>query len=70
MSRLPQMLKEDFKHLGRLEGQYRVTGFLTEDFEDLSPEKGQPCDFYNVKDLAIYWTEFVEDFKPTITFPR
>ena len=62
---LPETLKEDFNQLDRLEGEYRVTGFLT---EDLEPEKGPPpCGFCNSKDVAKYLTELVEYYKPTIT---
>ena len=65
---LPETLKEDFNQLDRLEGEYKVTGFLTEDLEDLSPGEGSPpCGFCNSKDVARYLTELVDYYKPTIT---
>ena len=71
ISSLPETLKEDFEQLDQLEGQYRVTGMLAEDLEDLSPGKGSPpCGFCNTKDLAKYWTQFVENYKPMITFSK
>ena len=70
-SGLPETLKEDFKQLKRVEGHYRVTGCITEDLEDLSPGKGSPpCGFCNTKDLEMYWTQFVENYKPMITFSK
>ena len=51
---LPETLKEDFDQLNRLVGEYRVTSYHMEvfDLEDLSPRKGPPCSFCNVKALA------------------
>ena len=65
MSCLPHTLKEDFDQLDRLEGQYRVTSFLTEDLEDYSP-----CRFCNVKEYVKEWTKRVEDYKPMLTFSK
>ena len=65
MSSLPETLKEDFDQLVRLEGRYRVTSFLTEDLEDLSP-----CRMCNVKELVKLWAQLVEDHKPTMTFSK
>ena len=65
MSCLPLTLKEDFDQLDRLEGQYRVTSFLTEDLEDYIP-----CGFCNVKRSVKQWTKLVEEYKPMITFSK
>ena len=69
MSRLPETLKEDFDQLDRLEGQYRVTSILMEviDMEDLSPRKGPPCSFCNVKEEAEKMKMIVEHYKPMTT---
>ena len=65
VSCLPETLKEDFDQLIRLEGQYRVTNFLSEDLEDYSP-----CGFCSVKENAKKWAKMVEDYKPIITFSK
>ena len=70
ISSLPETLKEDFDQLDRLEGQYRVTGFLAEDLEDLSPGKDPSCGFCNVNNLAKYLTEMVEYYNPMITLSK
>ena len=52
ISSLPDTLKEGFKQLNRLEGQYRVTSVLIEDvyLEDLRTRIGPTCGFCNVKE--------------------
>ena len=70
ISSLPETLKEDFDQLDRLEGQYRVTGFLTEDLEDLSPGKDPSCGFCNTNNLANYLAVLMEDYKPMITLSK
>ena len=72
MSRLPETLKEDFDQLDRLEGQYRVTSILMEviDLEDLSPRKGPPCSFCNVKEEAEKMKMIVEHYKPMTTLSK
>ena len=72
ISSLPETLKEDFDQLDRLEGQYRVTSYLTKYvvLEEMSPEKGPPCGFCNVKDMVMKWAKLVEDNKPMYTFSR
>ena len=49
VSSLPDTLKEDFKQLNQLEGQYRVTSILIEAV-DLSTRIGPTCGFCNVKE--------------------
>ena len=68
---LPETLKEDFKQLEQLEGQFRLTRVLVEpvDFES-SPRKGPICDFCNVKVQAEEMKEMVEEFKPTKTLSK
>ena len=70
ISSLPETLKEDFKQLDRLEGQYRVTSYHIEvfDLEDLNPRKGPPCNFCNAKERAEKGMKIVDDYKPLITF--
>ena len=65
---LPETLKEDFKQLEQLEGQFRLTRVLVEpvDFES-SPREGPICDFCNVKVQAEEMKEMVEEFKLTKT---
>ena len=72
MSRLPETLKEDFDQLDQLEGQYRVTSILMEviDLEDLSPRKGPPCSFCNVKEEAEKMKMIVEHYKPMTTLSK
>ena len=70
ISSLPETLKEDFYQLDRLEGQYRVTGMLAEDLEDLSAGKVPSCGFCNTNNLANYLTELMEDYKPMITLSK
>ena len=68
ISSLPETLKEDFYQLDRLEGRYRVTGFFTEELEDLSP--GSSCWFCNVDHVTSAMTQFVEDYKPMTTWSK
>ena len=70
ISSLPKIFKENFNQLDRLEGQYRVTGFLAEDLEDLSPGKDPSCGFCNANNLAKYLTEMVEYYNPMITLSK
>ena len=72
MSRLPETLKEDFERLDRLEGQYRVTSILMEvvNLDDLSPRKGPPCGFCNVKEEAEKMKTIVEQYKPMTTLSK
>ena len=71
ISSLPETLKEDFKQLDRLEGQYRVTSYHIEVFDladDLSPREGPQCSICNAKERAKYGMKIVEDYKPLTTF--
>ena len=68
MAGLPETLKDDFEKVDRLEGQYRVTGFFTEELEDLSP--GSSCWFCNVDHVTSALTQFVEDYKPMTTLSK
>ena len=70
ISSLPETLKEDFFQLDRLEGRYRVTGFFTEELEDLNPGKGAACGFCNVHHVTSALTQFVEDYKPMTTLSK
>ena len=71
ISSLPEALRKDFEELDRLEGQYRVTNFLT-DLEDLSPGKGPPCGFCTHKEEADrkWKKKLVEKYKPKITMSK
>ena len=71
-SGLPETLKEDFNQLNRLEGQYRVTSILMEvvDLEDISPRKGSPCGFCNVKEEAEKMKPVVKHYKPMTTLSK
>ena len=72
ISSLPKTLKEDFDMLDRLEGRYRVTGFLVEDVdsEDFSPRKGPPCSFCTAKEQTEKRMNATEDYKPMATFSK
>ena len=70
MSSLPETLKEDLDQLDKLEGKYRVTAFLTEDLEDLSPGNEPPCGSCNAKNQMKHWKEVVEQYKPMITWSK
>ena len=65
ISSLPEALKEDFKKLDQLEGQYRLTSVLMEaaDLLELSPRKGPQCSFCGVKKQAERMNELVEKFR-------
>ena len=69
VSSLPDTLKEDFKQLNRLEGQYRVTSSLVEAV-DLIARKGPTCGFCNVKEETEKMKTFVEEYKPTTTIRK
>ena len=70
ISSLPETLKEDFKQLDRLEGQYRMTSYHTEvfDLEDFGPRKGPPCSFCNAKERTEEGMKTMVDNKPLTTF--
>ena len=72
ISSLPDTLKEGFKQLNRLEGQYRVTSYLMEaiNLVSLSPRKGPPCGFCNVKEETKKRTKIVEEYKPIFTLSK
>ena len=72
ISSLPEALKEDFKKLDQLEGQYRVTSILMEavDLKELSPRKAPPCSFCDVKKQADEMNEMVEQFKMVKTLSK
>ena len=72
ISSLPEALKEDFKKLDQLEGQYRVTSILMEavDLEELNPRKAPPCSFCDVKKQADEMNEMVEQFKMVKTLSK
>ena len=72
ISSLPEALKEDFKKLDQLEGQYRVTSILMEavDLEELSPRKASLCSFCDVKKQAEEMNEMVEQFKMVKTLSK
>ena len=72
ISSLPDTLKEDFKQLNQLEGQYRVTSCNIEvgDLEFLSSRNGPPCCFCNVKEKAEHAKTILENLKPIITFSK
>ena len=69
---LPDTLKEGFKQLNRLQGQYRVTSVLIEDvdLEDLRTRIGPTCGFCNVKEETEKMKTFVEEYKPTTTIRK
>ena len=69
ISSLPDTLKEDFDQLDRLEGQYRGTDMIT-DLEDLSPGKGPPCGFCNLKEEAERKRKLVDTNKPKTTMSK
>ena len=70
ISCLPETLKEDFKQLDRLDGQFRMTSYLIEVFnlEDSSPRKSPPCSFCNAKERAENGMKIMKDYKPLTTF--
>ena len=70
ISSLPETLKEDFKQLDRLEGQFRMTSYHIEvfDLENPSPRIGPPCSFCNSKERAEKGMKIMEDYKPLTTF--
>ena len=72
ISNLPETLKEDFDQLDRLEGRYRVTGFLVEDVdsENLSPRKGPPCSFCTAKEETEKRMKTTENYKPVARFTK
>ena len=72
ISSLPGTLKEDFNQLIQLEGQYRVTGFITEDvdLEDLSPGRALPCGFCNSKAETERISKIMEDEKAMYTLSK
>ena len=73
ISSLPETLKEDFKQLEQLEGEYRETRVLMQplDFEfELSPRKGRICGFCDVKVMAEKMNEIVEQRKPKKTLSK
>ena len=72
ISRLPKTLKDDFDHLDKLEGQYRVTSIHMEviDLEDSKPSNGPQCGFCNVKEEAEKMKMIVEHYKPMTKFSK
>ena len=72
ISSLPKIFKENFNQLDRLEGQYRVTSYLTKhvDLEEMSPGKGPPCGFCNTEEKTKKRTKIVENLKPMTTFSK
>ena len=72
ISSLPKTLKEDFDQLDRLEGRYRVTGFLVEDVdsENSSPRKDLPCSFCAAKEEVERRMKIMEDYKLIANFSK
>ena len=72
ISSLPKTFREDFDQLDRLEGRYRVTGFLVEDvdLEDSNPRNGPSCGFCDTKEEAERKRMITEDYKPTAVFSK
>ena len=69
---LPKTLREDFKQLDRLEGRFKVTGYLVEDVDlkDSNPRNGPSCGFCDAKEEAERKRMITEDYKPTAVFSK
>ena len=72
ISSLPETLKEDFKQLEQLEGEYRETRVLMQpvDLDESSPRKGSICGFCDIKVMAEKMNEMVEQWKPKKTLSK
>ena len=72
ISSLPKTLKEDFYQLDRLEGRYRVTGFLVEDVdsENLSPRNSPPCSFCAAKKVVETRMKIMDNYKLIANFSK
>ena len=72
-STLPDTLREDFEQLDRFEGQYRVTSFLIKVVNlepGLSPRKGPPCVWCNVKEVESMRKTILEEYNPIIRLSK
>ena len=70
---LPETLKEDLEKVDRLEGLYRVTTFLIKVVNlepGLSPRKGPPCVWCNVKEVESMRKTILEEYNPIIRLSK